>query len=145
MLDRTQAGRRSEAFENEVEKGAVRRFAEALGLGDPIHFDEKQAQAAGYRNIVAPVSFVTSFRSSLDLRQALRIENRVLLCAEQSIDSFRPICVGDRIAVVAMVVEITQRGGADGVVVEDEGRDEQGHLVYRARRTWIVRPTAREA
>jgi hypothetical protein len=33
----------------------------------------------------------------------------------------------------------------DVVVVEDEGRDDQGNLVYRGRKTLIVRPAPREA
>lgn len=133
---------------NEVEKGAVRRFAEVLGLGNPIHFDDNQAVAAGYRGIVAPLTFPATFRTSIDLREALGLGERGLIPAEQSLELFRPICVGDRIHVVALVADVTERMGATGpadmVVVEDEGRDDHGTLVYRGRRSWIVRPAPQE-
>jgi acyl dehydratase len=149
MLDRAPVGRRSEPVVNEVEKGAVRRFATALGLADPVHHDERAAAAAGHRGLLAPLTFPVTFHSAIDLPDALALDGRGLLHAEQSFEYFRAICAGDRISVVAVIADVAERAGTAGpmdvVVVEDEGRDEQGHLVYRGRRTLIVRPAPREA
>lgn len=149
MLDKALIGRRSEPVVNEVEKGAVRRFAQALGLQDEVHYDERAAEAAGLRGLLAPLTFPVTFKSSIDLREALSLGQRGLLHADQSFEYFRPICAGDRIEVVAVIADVTERSGATGpmdvVVVEDEGRDEEGNLVYRARKTLIVRPAPREA
>lgn len=149
MLDRGLIGRRSDPVVNEVERGAVRRFAEALGLSDDVHYDEKAAEAAGFRGLLAPLTFPVTFRSSIELREALNLGQKSLLHADQSFEYFRPICSGDRIQVVALITDVSERAGATGpmdvVVIEDEGRDEQGHLVYRARKTLIVRPAPREA
>lgn len=149
MLDRGLIGRRSDPVVNEVERGAVRRFAEALGLSEDVHYDERAAEAAGYRGLLAPLTFPATFRSSIDLRDVLNLGQKGLLHADQSFEYFRPICSGDRIQVVAAVADVSERAGATGpmdvVVIEDEGRDEQGHLVYRARKTLIVRPAPREA
>lgn len=149
MLDRALIGRRSDPVVNEVERGAVRRFAEALGLTDEVHFDEKAAQAAGYRGLLAPMTFPITFRSSIELRDALALGQRGLLHADQSFEYFRPICAGDSIQVIAVIADVSERSGATGpmdvVVVEDEGRDDGGNLVYRSRKTLIVRPAPREA
>ncbi len=149
MLDRELIGRRSEPLWNEVEAGSIRRFAVALGIGDLIHHDERQAKDAGFRDLVAPSTFPITFRSSIDLEVALGLSSRGLVHADQSFDLYLPICAGDRIQVVAVIVEVAERPSAGGivdvVVVEDEGRDADGTLVYRGRRTMIVRPPAREA
>jgi acyl dehydratase len=149
MLDKGLIGRRSDPMVNEVERGAVRRFAEALGLGDEAHFDEEAAQALGFRGLLAPLTFPTTFESAIDLREALALGQRGLLHADQSFEYFRPICAGDRIEVVSVIADVSERMGVTGpmdlVVVEDEGRDEQGQLVFRSRKTLLVRPAPREA
>ena len=64
MLDKNAIGRASPPTLNEVEKGAIRRFAEALGDYNPIYYDEEYARASGYPTIVAPPTFPASFHSA---------------------------------------------------------------------------------
>ncbi|MHB8416730.1 MAG: FAS1-like dehydratase domain-containing protein [Myxococcales bacterium] len=127
---------------NEIERGAIRRFAEALGETNPIYFDPEAARAQGYRDLVAPLAFPFSLRSSLTLRDVAE-PNRTVLSSDQQVESFEPICAGDRILVSSRIAELTQRPGNTGplefVVVEDEGRTEEGRLAYRTRRTLIIR------
>ena len=70
-----------------------------------------------------------------------------VLIGEQSFEYHQPICAGDRLLVTSRVVDIYEKMGTGGVmdfvVVEDEGRDDRGELVYRARKTIIVRPPMR--
>ena len=47
MLDKSLIGRVSEPVLHEVEKGAIRRFAEALGDGDPFSFSGLSRQKTG--------------------------------------------------------------------------------------------------
>ena len=57
MLDKSLIGRESETTVVEVEKGAIRRFAEAIGDANPIYADEAAARAAGMSfYFVKPVS-----------------------------------------------------------------------------------------
>ena len=44
-----------------VEAGTIRRFLEPLEIGAAIHYDVEAARAAGYDDIVAPVSSVLSY------------------------------------------------------------------------------------
>jgi acyl dehydratase len=131
----------------EVEKGAIRRFAEAIGDRNPIHQDEAAARAAGFAGLVAPATFPLSLRRG-DLTEGILLgSDKHLLHAEQSFEYARPLVAGDRLTVTSRVLEIAQRatpsGPADVVVLEDEGRDEQGGLVYRARAHWVLRSEPR--
>jgi len=143
MLDKNAVGRAAPPALNEVEKGAIRRFAEALGDYNPIYFDEEYARGAGYPGIVAPPTFPTSFHSSADLRELLGVGIKSLLHAEQAFEYERPVFAGDRLYVTTKVADIYEKTGPGGVmdvaVIEDEGRDEEGAVVYRARRTLVVR------
>ena len=55
----------------------------------------------------------------------------------------RPLVAGDRITVVSRVADVQEKAGASGpmdvLVVEDEGRDDKGELVFRSRATLILR------
>ena len=148
MLDKNAVGRASPPTLNEVEKGTIRRFAEAIGDFNPVYYDEEYARAAGYPTVVAPPTFPACFHSAADLRELLGVGIKSLLHAEQSYEYERPILAGDRIFVATRVADIQERTGPSGrmdvAVIEDEGRDEEGNLVFRARRTLVVR-AAKEA
>ena len=58
MIDRKFIGVKSSPFDAEVEKGRLRFFAKAIGETNPIYSNESAAQAAGYRSIVMPPTFL---------------------------------------------------------------------------------------
>ena len=150
MVDRNAIGRKSKPALNEVEKGAIRRFAEALGETNPIYYEEAAARAAGYRSVVAPPTFPTTLRAGSDLRENLLLApGKHLLQAEQTIEYARPLVAGDKLTVTSRVADISQRntpsGMTDVVVIEDDGRDDAGELVYRARALWVVRNAPKHA
>jgi acyl dehydratase len=143
MLDRSLIGRESEAVVHEVEKNAVRRFAEALGDPNPIYQDEAAARASGHTGLAAPPTFAVALASNERFRHSLDLGTRSILHGEQHIEFGRPIVAGDRISVVTRVADVQERVGASGpmdvLVLEDEGKDEKGELVFRSRATLILR------
>jgi acyl dehydratase len=149
ILDKKAIGRSSAPTLNEVEKGAIRRFAESIGDFNPIYYDEEYARASGYPTILAPPTFPASFHSAADLRELLGVSIRSLLHAEQTFEYERPIMAGDRIYVTTKVADVLERIGPGGkmdvTVIEDEGRDEEGNVVFRARRTLVVRASKENA
>src|SRR5256712_685058 len=150
VVDRNAAGREAKPAVNEVEKGAIRRFAEAIGETNPIYFEEAAARAAGYRSVVAPPTFPTTLRAASDLREGLMLApGKHLLQAEQSFEYARPIVAGDKLTVRSKVAGIESRptpsGPTDVVIIEDEGRDDAGELVYRSRQLWVVRMAPKHA
>ena len=143
MLDRSLIGRESEPVLHEVEKGAIRRFAEALGDPNPVYVDEAAARAAGFPALVAPATFAVALTSNERFRHSLDLGTRSILHSEQQFEYARPIVAGHRITVRSKVADVQERAGASGpmdvLVVEDEGRDDQGGLVFRTRSTLILR------
>jgi acyl dehydratase len=127
---------------NEIERGAIRRFAEALGETNPLYFDEKAARAQGFRDLVAPLLFPLSLRSAMTLTPVYP-PNRTVLISEQQVEQFETICAGDQVAVSGRVVETNQRPGNAGpiefITLEEEGRALDGRLLFRVRRILIVR------
>jgi acyl dehydratase len=142
VLDPKPSTHFSQAALNEIEQGAVRRFAEAMGETNPLYFDEKAARAQGFRNIVAPLLFPLSLRSAATLTPVAS-PNRTVLISEQQVEQFEPLCAGDQVAVSTRVVESSQRPGTGGPIefiqLEEEGHALDGRLLFRSRRTLIVR------
>ena len=143
MLDRSLVGRESEPVVHEVEKGAIRRFAEALGDPNPIYVDEAAARAAGYPALVAPPTFPVVLTANERFRHSLDLGTRSVLHGEQQFEYARPVLAGDRITVRSRVADVQERPGASGatdvIVLEDEGRDEKGELVFKTRATLLLR------
>ena len=143
-------GRASPPTLNEVEKGAIRRFAEALGDYNPIYYDEEYARASGYPTIVAPPTFPRVLPlGGGPARAAGRGASRACCTPSRRFEYERPIFAGDRIFVSTRVADVLERPGPAGkmdvAVIEDEGRDEEGNLVFRARRTLVVRAAKENA
>ncbi len=143
MLDRSLIGRESEPVVHEVEKGAIRRFAEALGDPNPVYVDEAAARAAGFPALVAPATFAVALTSNERFRHSLDLGTRSILHSEQQFEYARPIVAGDRITVRSKVADVQERAGASGpmdvIVIEDEGRDDAGTVLFRTRATLILR------
>ena len=83
MLDRRLVGRTTAPGKNLVERGAVRRFAEAIGEDHPMHRSERAARALGYPGIIAPPTFATTFEAASDLRSVLGLGRGTVQLAKQ--------------------------------------------------------------
>ena len=143
MIDRSVIGTESEPGVNEVEKGAIRRFAEALEDENPLWRSEAAARAAGYRGLVAPPTFPTSFRAGSDVRVHLDVGDRPILQAEEVYQYERPLVAGDVVILTERITDVQARSGPGGrmdlVTIEGEGVDPDGEVLYRSRRLLIVR------
>lgn len=143
MLDKSLIGRESEPVVHDVEKNAIRRFAEALGDANPIYLDEAAAKGAGFSGLVAPPTFPVTLAANDRFRHSLDLGTRNILHGEQVIEAARSVVAGDRITVKSKVADVQERTGASGsmdvLVIEDEGRDDKGDLVFRTRETLILR------
>src|SRR5262245_33890332 len=89
-LDRAYIGRVSPPTTWQVERGHIRRFAEAIGDPNPIYTDESAARAAGYPRMPAPPTFAAALRPN-DVRAGMNIDMRKLLHGEQEIELGRPL------------------------------------------------------
>ncbi|MCY0865260.1 MAG: MaoC family dehydratase N-terminal domain-containing protein [Sulfobacillus sp.] len=126
-------GRRSKPYPTEIERGAIRRFAEAVGETDPIFFEVEAARQHGYRDVVAPPTFAMSLP-----RHPIPGLKMVagLIHGEQSFEWGQPICAGDVITVTDWVESVRQRSGKFGtmtlVTLASEGVNQAGERVFRS-------------
>ncbi len=135
-------GRQSEPLVLDVERGHIRRFAEAIGDASPVYVDEAAARAAGHPRIPAPPTFAIALRAN-DPRGGIDIDWRKLLHGEQELDFARPIYAGDRLTIVGRIAEAavkqTKAGVMDVMVLETIATDGDGARVFTARSTILVR------
>jgi acyl dehydratase len=143
MLDRTLVGREGEPWTVEVERGMIRRFAEAMGDPNPLWNDEASARAAGHAGLVAPPTFAAALAFDERFRQSLDLGTRLILHSEQQLEYGRPVVAGDRLTIRSKVADVQERAGASGpmdvLLIEDEARDPQGNVVFRSRSTLVLR------
>ncbi len=58
---RSLVGERSQPVVNLIERGAVRKFAEAIGDPNPLYVDEEAAKKSRYAGLIAPPTFPRTF------------------------------------------------------------------------------------
>ena len=124
MIDKKHIGYAPPPTVWEVERGRIRFFAEVVGETNPIHFDEAAAKAAGYRNVVAPPTFIFGAESDSGVRMKLldmlEIDLRKVLHGEQRFDYHAPACAGDTLRFDTRIADIyDKKGGALEFVVND--------------------------
>ena len=141
-FDRSVLGVESAPIRYDVEQGAIRKFAEAIGDEDPIYYDEQAAQAAGLKTIVAPPTFLCTFRTQElpDLKLAF---GRVRLNGGNAYEYYQPLYAGDTITITAKYADVAERTGRTGKMVfvftELTFRNQHGDVVAKGRNTGIMR------
>jgi acyl dehydratase len=113
-IDRSLIGSAMAPFTVEVEKGAIRRFAEAVGERAEIYFDEAFARSLGYPNIVAPPTFPTVFRPSSEPPWRHGLDEGRILAGEQGFRYRRPIYAGDRLQCELRLSEVQDKRSSKG-------------------------------
>ena len=100
----------------EVEKGAIIKFAEAIGDDNPFFNDEAAARKGQFRGLVAPPTFLRLVRSS---RPELPVEMPFTrnLDGGSEWEYMEPVRPGDRITAVSRIADITERAGRLGAMV----------------------------
>ena len=135
-------GKRSAPLTIEVERGHIRRFADAIGDANPIYRDKAAAERAGYDRMPAPPTFAIALRPN-DAREGVEIDWTKLLHGEQEFKFARPIYAGDRLTLVQEIVEATCKSGRSGemdvMVLQTQAHDQGGALVFTARARVFIR------
>lgn len=142
-IDRSQIGTAMQPFIVEVEKGAIRRFAEAIGDANPLYHDEAYAKSKGYASIIAPPTFPASFRPSERQPWLLPLEEGRILAGEQAFSYGRPIVAGDVLTCQLHLAGVEDKEGRSGkmelIIQEMRAHDPNGELVVTNKRVVIYR------
>ena len=100
----------------EVEKGAIIKFAQAIGDDNPVFNDDEAARESRYGGIIAPPTFLRSVASSrAELPFDFPFNRR--LDGGSDWEYFEPIRAGDRITAVSRIVDINERTGRMGLMI----------------------------
>ena len=106
-------GVESEPVTYEVERGAVKKFAEAIGDPNPLFNDEAAARKTRHGGLIAPPTFLRWMQpgpAKVDMTGA----GSVRLDGGSEWEYFEPVRPGDRITVTSSIADIHERQGRVG-------------------------------
>ncbi len=133
-------GKESEPRVYEVEKGMIRKFAEAIGDPNPLYYDEEYAKNTRHGGIVAPPTFVAYFKAG-PMPEVDGLPWSPKLHGDDEIEFYRPIRPGHVITARARVVDVFEKQGSRGRMVfrvqETTLTDQRGERVAKYRMSVI--------
>ncbi len=147
----------------EVEKGSIKRFADAVEETNPLYWDEEYAAKSRYGSIIAPPGFFgwpvklppgQTFQRPTDItdppeategmRNALAKAGYAnVLDGGIEYEFFLPVRAGDSLTARSIIKEVREREGKTGkmafVVIETAYHNKKDEMVAKARATAIYR------
>ena len=133
-------GTETEPYVVEVERGAIRRFAEAIGDANPLFNNEQQARKTRWGGMIAPPTFGRSLGGGF-FNIRLNLQSFRGLDGGSEWEYFEPIRAGDRITVVSKLADVREATGRLGpmvfIVAETRYTNQFGQLCVIQRSTAI--------
>lgn len=154
-------GKSEETVIMEVEKGAIRRFADAIDDPNPLYWDEEYARSSRYGTIIAPPGFFgwpatrraktqwffgwpTRWKAEggpdlvEELKNILTASGHIRnMVGELDYEFFQPVRAGDILAATRTITDVYERQGKTGtlvfVVLDTTYTNQHGDLVARER------------
>ena len=133
-----------------VERGKVMEFARATKSENPLHFDLEATSAAGFRDLIAPLTFSAvaahyNGGDAADVPEALGFDISRVLHGEERWSYARPVVAGETLTGVRTVAaawhKLLRSGGTmTFVLLPTEYRDAAGELVLRDEQLMIEMP-----
>jgi acyl dehydratase len=134
----------------EVEKGAIRRYADAVGDNNPLYYDEEYAKKTKYGGIIAPPGFFGWAKKTISSSEGLigligaMIEAGYagILDGGMAYDFYLPIRVGDTLVGSPKVADIALKEGKTKMMIlrfETSYTNQNGDLVAKSYQTLIGR------
>ncbi|WP_067726183.1 MaoC family dehydratase N-terminal domain-containing protein [Oceanobacillus damuensis] len=139
-------GKKSKKVKNTVERGAVKKFAEAIGDVHPIFVDEEYGNQSRYGRNIAPPTFPRVF--DYGEIEDFYLPNIGLIHGEQIYHYERPILVGEEIYCYTEVVDYYEKTGNMGllgfVILKGYGEDAEGKNIYTEKQSAIISEAVRK-
>ena len=127
----------------EVEKGQLKRLAQALGDPNPLWNDLDYARKSRYGNIIAPPTFLVNaglIKLAVKLTDVMG-PSRNWLDVGMEIEFFKPIEAGDTITSTAKLIDLKEKSGKKGpmliLLLEATYKNQRGEVVKKCRNTFI--------
>ncbi|MBD1373331.1 MaoC family dehydratase N-terminal domain-containing protein [Hazenella sp. IB182357] len=138
-------GMRSDKVMNPIERGAVKKFAEAIGDPHPLYFDEETGKNSIHQCNIAPPTFAITLDYGI-IPNLQRI-GAGLIHGEQQFHYQRPLHVGEKIQCYQQITDYYEKKGKLGemgfLVAEKRGLNEDGHFIFAMKQVVILNETIR--
>jgi len=142
-VDASAKGKTFPAHDYEVGREKIREFAHAVGEDNPVYFDRRAAQEAGFRDVPAPPMFAVVYSAGAMgpaiLDPEVGMNFMAMVHGGQEFVWGEPVCSGDTISTTAEVKDISERDGKGFYVFESVSTNQEGQEVVRGTWTNIVR------
>jgi acyl dehydratase len=116
-----------------VGREKIREYAKAIQSDDPLHYDIDAARAAGYPNVVAPLTFIAipGRQVQLDIFRNFDVGINIarVIHRDQKITYHRPICAGDKLFFDSWLESVVESFGAIISTLRTEVTDADGNPV----------------
>lgn len=127
-------GKQSVPVKNTIERGAVKKFAVAIGDRNPLYIDELYAKTSRYQGLIAPPTFVQTLEYGKI--EGMPVPRKGVVHGEQKYMFTRPLQVGEDIWCYAKLADVYEKKGSNGlltfVVTDRIGEDRRGERIYTA-------------
>lgn len=141
MLNET-IGKRSKQVRNTVERGMVKKFAEAIGDPQPLFVDEEAGKQSRYGQNIAPPTYPRVFDyGTID---ELELPSKGLIHGEQTYHYERPLLIEEDIYCYQEVKDCYEKKGMLFVVLMGYGDTPQGENVFTAEQVLIITEAVRK-
>ncbi|MCP3027948.1 MaoC family dehydratase N-terminal domain-containing protein [Halobacillus sp. A5] len=138
-------GKRSNKVKNLVERGAVKKFAEAIGDLHPIFVCEETGKQSRFKQNIAPPTFPRVF--DYGIIEELNLPEKGLIHGEQIYHYERPLHVGEDVHCYCEVKNYYERRGKSGemgfLLLKRYGEDLEGNLLFTEEQVVIITETVR--
>ncbi len=138
-------GHASGKVRNTVERGAVKKFAEAIGDPHPLFIDEEAGKKSRYGQNIAPPTFPRVF--DYGTIPGLKLPPKGLIHGEQSYHYERPLLIGEEIECYAQGKDYYEKQGSQGkmsfLVINRFGNDLDGKLIFKVEQVIIITEAVR--
>lgn len=146
MLYAEFVGKRSEPVKNLVERGAVRKFAEAIADPNPLYTDEDAAKGSRYRGLLAPPTFPRTF--DYGEIEGLTLPAAGLIHGEFRVAYERPLLVGEEVLCSMQLKDSydkeSRRGLLGFLIFERTGEGSEGETIFTMDDIVVVTETVRK-
>ncbi|WP_370946391.1 MaoC family dehydratase N-terminal domain-containing protein [Amycolatopsis sp. cg5] len=127
----------------EVSREKIKEFADAIGDANPIYRDPEVAKAAGYPDVIAPPTFLTTINlAAINVVVSdpeLGLDYSRMVHGDQSFNHVRPVHAGDVLSLTVHVDDIMDRAGNDFITLRADIAADGGDLVCTTRAQLVVR------
>lgn len=134
-------GVETEATVIEIEKGMIKRFAQAIGDPNPLWQDEAYAEKSQYGTIVAPPGLLHAVQMFGNLPKLPEAMLERILDGGGEWEYFQPVRAGDALTIVSKLTDLREHEGRMGkmlfVTIETTWKNQRGKLVAKAHSTLI--------